>query len=105
MTLATAVGVIFLALFREFGFQTGSALFGLSMLAGALFLSLFGLLGLLPRAIGPGWFGIRPGYGTFVLAAFVVSLFFVGRLSSASPVGLHLALCFLSDQRPIHPTS
>ena len=77
-TLTTAVGIIFLALFREFDFHTGSAVFGLSSLAGALFLSLIGLVALLAKGIDSSPLRVRPGYPTFLLAAFVMSLFFAG---------------------------
>ena len=77
-TLTTAVGIIFLAVLRDFDFHTRAAVFGLSTLAGALFLSLIGLLVLLVKAIDSSPLGVRPGYPTFLLAAFVMSLFCTG---------------------------
>ncbi len=76
-TLATAAGLVFIALFREFDLHPWSVVFGLSMMAVALLLSLVGLLSSLSRATG-GPFEIRPGYATFVLSAFVLASFFGG---------------------------
>ncbi len=78
-TLTTAAGLLFLALVRGLDLHTEGAVFGLTMLAGALFLSLIGLLTLL------SWVGrgveARPGFWTFVLAAFVVGFFFAGTVA------------------------
>lgn len=83
-TLATAVALIVLAMFRGFDLSTKAAVFGLSMMGATLFLSLIGMLTAVVRADKHAPLGVRPGYPTSLLVVLVVSLFFVGVLTFTS---------------------
>jgi hypothetical protein len=81
-TLSTAIGLIELALFRELDLSVKAAIFGIGSMGATVLLSLIGMLLMVVRPVHEehGLFGVRPGYWTFVLATFVVSLFFTSIL-------------------------
>ena len=80
-TIATAVGILVVALHREMGMASASVFIALISLGLALAVSIFGMLTMVAKASGE--FGAQePGRGTWVLAGTTALMFLTGLVVS-----------------------